>query len=318
MLPPKIEMGKTVLENVLERQPSYNRCVPGRLLISKKTAIIGVAVCLVILLSTALMANRDIMGEGFHGTLVVAVPVNNGLVACADKRLFNDATRTFDDSFVKIRKVNSSTLFAATNTVGFLNKTTGKMDFDAFEIVAKYNARREFSGDKVFWDGLRNEIRKQLLAYLNKRKFVDWPETDVANNRLLFNLVFYSVADHKIRNYTLRVFYEKAQTPVIDIPDVFSEEVRTPQLIGKGKSVMDYLSLHPELARDTAIARFDEATFDVKKTTTLDAVSFATKLFSLTNTALPGAEVSAEHDCALLSYQNGFQWIDEAGLRIKK
>ena len=255
--------------------------------------------------------------QGLHGTLVVAVPVNEGLVVCADKRLFNDATGTFDDTFVKVRKVNSNTLFVATNTIGFLDRSTGKMEFDAFEITSNYAKKHDFSGGHVFWDGLRTEIRKQILAYLNKRKYTEWPATDIANNRLLFNLVFYSVGpDRRIRSYSLRVFYEKAQTPVIDIPDVFAEEVRTPQLTGKGKAVMDYLSLHPELVRDLGIARFEESNFDVKKTSTLDAVNFAGKLFSLTNTALPGAEVSSEHDCVLLSDQNGFQWIDDLG-RLK-
>lgn len=252
--------------------------------------------------------------QGLHGTLVVAVPVNDGLVVCADKRLFNDTTRTFDDSFVKVRKVNANTLFVATNTIGFLDKSTGKMDFDAFEITADYAKQHNFNDTHIFWDGLRSETKKQLLGYLKKRKFADWPATDTANNRLLFNLVFYSVgSDRHIRSYSVRVFYEKEQTPVIDIPEVFAEEVRTPQLTGKGKSIMDYLSIHPELIRDPAIGRFDESVFDAKKTSILDAVTFASKLFSLTNTALPGAEVSATHDCAYLNFQTGFRWIDDQG-----
>src|SRR5687768_12870493 len=53
------------------------------------------------------------------GTLVVAVPVREGLVACADKRFFNADAGTFTDNNVKIRKVNGNALFVATNTVGF-------------------------------------------------------------------------------------------------------------------------------------------------------------------------------------------------------
>jgi hypothetical protein len=246
------------------------------------------------------------------------MPVKEGLVACSDKRLFNDQTGKFDDSSVKIRKVNSNTLFVATNTIGFLNKTTGKLEFDVNEITAGYAAKHVFSSGQAFWDGLKEEIRKQLLKYLAKRKYADWPETDVANNKLLFNLVFYSLNKDSVRSYSLTVFYEKASTPVIFIPGVISEEVKTPKLIGKGKDVMAYLSAHPDLARDPGILRFDESNFDIKNVAVSDAVTFAKKLFFLTNSSLPQAEVSATYDCALLGYQNGFQWIDDSGFPIKK
>jgi len=66
-----------------------------------------------------------------------------------------------------------------------------------------------------------------------------------------------------------------------------------------------------------SILRFDEGHFDIKQITVVDAVNFAGRLFSVTNKALPQTEVSATHDCSLLSYQNGFQWIDDLGLPIK-
>jgi len=255
--------------------------------------------------------------QGLHGTLVIAVPVSQGLVACADKRLFNDSTGKTDDTFVKIRKANNSTLFVATNTVGFLDKTTGKLQFDVYDLVEKYTSVHDFSSTS-FWNGLKDEIRKQLVAYLKQQKFADWPETDKANNNLLFNLVFYSTAGNRARSYSFTVFYEKAQTPVITMPGVVSEDVKTPKLSGKGKDVMVYLSQNPGLAQDPAILRFDESRFDIAKTSVADAVNFAKTLFTLTNSAVPQAEVSATHDCALLGYQTGFTWIDDSGSPIGK
>lgn len=247
------------------------------------------------------------------GTLVVAVPVTEGLVACADKRLYNDQTGGFTDDFVKIKKVNHNTLFVATNTVGFLDKTAGKIEFDVFEITSAYVSQREFTPGRQYWDGLKNEIRKQLRDYLAKRNYNDWPETDRATNRLLFNLVFYSAANNTARSYSLRVFYEKARTPVIDTPDVVSEIVRTPKLSGKGRDVMAYVARNPSFASDPAILQFDQSRFDIKKTTVATVVGFAKKLFSLTSTAIPQARVSAAYDCALLSYQDGFLWLDDSG-----
>jgi hypothetical protein len=284
----------------------------------KKLVVLSTNLVFIALSLCDLSAVQSINVQTLSGTLVVAIPVREGLVACSDKRAFNDQTGTFNDNFVKIRKVNSKTLFVATNTIGFLDKTTGKMEFDVFEITAAYAAKHDFNNGKQFWDGLKKEIRKQLLAYLAKRKFKDWPETDVANKKLLFNLIFYSTSKESVRSYTLRVFYEKARTPVVYIPDMISQDVKLPQLSGKGKDVMDYLARNPSLAQDPSILRFDQAHYDIQKITIVDAVNFAKKLFSTANTAIPQARVSATYDCALLSYQNGFQWIDDSGHEMQK
>ena len=249
--------------------------------------------------------------QSIGGTLVVAVPVREGLAACSDKRLFNESTGTFTDDFVKIHQVSQNALFVATNTTGFFNPSTGRMEFDVFDLTARYVSLHGFTPDKVFWDGLNKQIRENLLQYLLKRPYKDWPETDHANSRLLFNLVFYTVAGNTDRSYSMSVFYEKAPTPVIDIPNVVGLLVRSPQLLGKGKIVMSYLATKPELARDPSILRFDQANFDAKKTTTQDAVSFAQTLFRITNEALPGARVSATYDCALLDYRSGFRWLTD-------
>ena len=84
-------------------------------------------------------------------------------------------------------------------------------------------------------------------------------------------------------------------------------------LLGKGKDVMVLFAKKPELARDPSILKFDQSYFNVERTSPRDAVIFASKLFSLTNANLPQARVSATHDCALLSSQNGFHWIDDFG-----
>lgn len=284
---------------------------------TRKLIVRSTKLVFILLFLFDLSAAQSIKNQSLSGTLVIAVPIKEGLVACSDKRAFNDQTGTFNDNFVKIRKVNSNTLFVATNTIGFLDKTTEKIEFDVNDITARYVAKSDFNNRKPFWDGLKREIRKQLLEYLAERKFADWPETDVPNNKLLFNLIFYSTSNESVRSYTLRVFYEKARTPIVYIPDMVSQNVKLPQLGGKGKDVMDYLNRNPSLSQDPSILRFDQAHYDNQKITIVDAVNFAKKLFSLTNTAIPQARVSADYDCALLSYQNGFQWIDDSGFPIK-
>ena len=248
--------------------------------------------------------------ERKRGTLVVAVPVNAGLVACADKRLFNADAGTFTDEFVKIRKAGDNALFAATNTVGFYDRKSRKMAFDAFEITQNYTTRHTFTSDKQYWNGLKQEIREKLVTYLSGQPYANWPETDTANKGLLFNLVFYSVNGDRAHSHTLKVFYEKRKTPVVTIPDAVTEEVRFPKLSGKGREVMRFLAGSPRTANDPAILRFDERSFVATSTSTSDAVDFARKLFALTNIEIPKAQVSSTFDCALLDHATGFRRLE--------
>lgn len=290
----------------------YIRCILTRLIgrhnemrfagtsLSVFPAAVSLVICIV------LSANAQRIG----GTLVVAVPVQDGLVTCSDKRLYNEFTHSFTDDFVKIHPAGTNALFVATHTTGFFDAKSGKMAFDVFDLTANYVSQRGFSSTDAFWDGLKKQIRDRLLAYLSQRKFADWPSTDLANNKLLFNLVFYAIDGRKARSYSISVFYEKAVTPVIFIPNVVREEVKTPKLLGKGKDVIGLLSRDPKLSRDPSILRFDQYNFDALRTTTADAGDFAGKLFLLANTRSPQAQVSKTYTCALLDYQDGFRWLN--------
>ena len=276
----------------------------------------GLVVCTLLFSNWSTGASQENKIDRAGGTLVVAVPVSNGLVVCSDKRLLNETTGSFRDDFVKLHKVSDKSVFVATHTTGFLNKTTGKMGFDIFDVTQNFVARNAFLPKREYWTALRNEIQAKLSSYLSSQKFQDLPETDVANNRLLFNLIFFSVDESSIRSYSISVFYEKAQRPVINVADVVTETVRTPKLIGKGKDVMMLFARDPSLGRDPTILKFDQSNFSSAKTSVSDAVSFASRLFKLTSSELPQAAVSAAHDCGVLRFVDGFSWIDDEGKPI--
>ena len=266
--------------------------------------------------AVALVTAAQISNEG--GTLVVAVPVQTGLVVCSDKRLYNESNKTYRDDYTKIQKAGEKALFVATHTTGFLNRVTGRMEFDIFDLTKNFVSQHGFEPTRQFWNDLRNEIQRKLFAYLSKQRFKDLPETDLANNRLLFNLVFFSVEGIAVKSYSISVYYEKAQTPVLNVSDVVTETVKNPKLLGKGKDVMGLLARSPSTASDVSILRFDQTYFKAAATTPADAVTFANRLFSLTNTRLPLARVSAEHDCALLSYRENFVWLNDSGNVLQK
>ena len=279
----------------------------------RKSVVPALSLICLFLITCGLAAAQRSSSQPLHGTLVVAVPVREGLVACSDKRLFNSDAGTYTDTFVKIRKASANALFVATNIVGFYDQHTKTMAFNATDITANYVAKHNITDGRPFWDGLKKEIGDQLRRYLAERKFADWPESEKENGNLLFNLVFYTVAPNNIRSYTIKVYYEKAETPVIYVSDPVGEQVRTPKLSGKGRELMRYLPGDPTLANDPAILRFDESRFNAQQTSVADAVDFARKLFAFTNAVVPQAQVSATYDCSLLSYQNGFEWLGSSG-----
>jgi len=244
-----------------------------------------------------------------QGTLVVAIPVATGMVACADKRLYNIDARTYTDDFVKIRKAGPNALFAATHTVGLFDPKTKVTSFDAFKVVQDYVDKTPYRNDKEFWDGLKVSILQRMLVYLSAQPYANWPETDTANRGLLFNLIFYAMSNGKPYSQTVKVLYEKKKTPVVTVMPPVAELITSPVLAGKGRDVLKYLDRTPTVAKDPAILRFDERTFSVTTTSTLDATEFARRLFLLTSTVVPQAHVSPTFDCALLDRTTGYRML---------
>ena len=260
-------------------------------------------------LTVALIAASSIFGQTdrFGGTLVVAVPVDVGLVVCADKRLNNAEAGSFSDDNIKVRRAGPDAVFAATHTVGFFDRKSQKLAFDAFKTTQDYVDKNPFRNDKDFWDGLKVAILQGMFTYLSGKPYASWPETDTANRGLLFNLIFYAMNNGRPYSQTVKVLYEKKKTPVVTVMPPFAELVTAPKLSGKGRDVMKYLDRSPSVANDPAILKFDERTFTVATTRTSDAIEFSRKLFALTNAAVPQAHVSSTFDCALLDKATGYR-----------
>lgn len=246
-----------------------------------------------------------------QATLVVAVPVDAGLVACADKRLYNIEAATFTDDFVKIRRAGPNAVFAATHTVGFYDRKSKLMAFDAFDLVQDYVDENPYRNDKQFWDGLKAAILQRMFIYLSGQPHASWPETDTANSGLLFNLIFYSMNNGRPYSQTVKVFYEKKKTPVVTVMPPVAELITSPVLAGKGRDVLKVLNGSSSVANDPAVMRFDERVFKISTTRPEDAVEFARKLFELTSTAVPQAHVSSKFDCALLDRTSGYRALPQ-------
>jgi hypothetical protein len=256
-----------------------------------------------------LVFTASVFADPIRGTLVVAVPVREGLVVCADKRLYNVDSGSISDDAVKIRQAGDRSLFVATNTVAFYDRQSRSIAFDASQITADHLNKNAFSDDRRFWTGLKAAISTKLRSYFSARPFSQWPESDRANNHLLFNLVFYSYNGDRIFSHSIRVYYEKKRMPVILVQDPVREEVRGVKLNGKGAELMRFLAKQPPGSISPIIGKFGSSRYDPNGSTIAEAVEFAEQLFVIANRSLPTAQVSATYDCAILAKNPGFGWI---------
>ena len=117
--------------------------------------------------------------------------------------------------------------------------------------------------------------------------------------RQLFSEIGMLLCYEVTRDLPLRM--EDIETPLA--------KMKSPVLAGKGRDVLKYLDRTPTVAKDPAILRFDERTFSVTTTSTLDATEFARRLFLLTSTVVPQAHVSPTFDCALLDRTTGYRML---------
>src|SRR4051812_7276816 len=69
----------------------------------------------------------------------------------------------------------------------------------------------------------RSETNSRLIS---QSKNINICLKPILLTRLLFNLVFFAVDIDTAKSYSISIFYEKAQTPIIDITSVVPETIR--------------------------------------------------------------------------------------------
>jgi hypothetical protein len=262
-----------------------------------------------------------------HGTLVVAVATNRGLVVCADKRTY-DRVRGDLDSKRKIIQVPPSTIVTATGNPTFydiLRDGSLRLAFSAEEVTRQYFLKEGFREDDEFWRNLAYALNSEFERYLNARPFRLWPETVDSDDNALFVIgVFHVDKATGPRALYIRFSYKKSMPPIITIRR-FREPLASfssvkPIMLGNLAVYQEIVSgvdkRFADMRSDKLLAHFLKAQPHVKTVTVNSGLAFARKFIKLTSERTGWIENTDFHvgpttDCALLSTAGMFKWMGQ-------
>jgi hypothetical protein len=252
------------------------------------------------------------------GTLILAIPVREGLVLCGDRLISDNAgVRVAEET--KIRPIGTKGAFVLTGTVGLdLSTTPRTVLFDANELTEKYLKGRDI--DKVDWDDYCRVLGDAFKNALERVPFDQWPPSRRGTESVFQVLVFYVDAQHDLQGRYVRLEYLKQQPPQIDlsfqvmVKEQFDRALPIP--IGNQKVYKELKAGHSpdfdDLRRSAIVQRFIKGTEPSAQATSDDAIKFSRIIIEATSTEaklLPGrAEpVGPDCDCFVLDRHAGLQ-----------
>src|SRR5215813_3822666 len=118
---------------------------------------------------------REHQGVERGGTLILAIPVREGLVLCGD-RLITDQTGARVGEETKIKPVGERAAFVVSGRVGLdMNTTPRTVLFDAHQLIEQFLKDKDI--ETVDWEAYRTTLRDEFLRALERVPFEQWPES---------------------------------------------------------------------------------------------------------------------------------------------
>jgi len=270
---------------------------------------------LVIVLALVGFARQDQRVER-GGTLILAIPVREGLVLCGD-RWITDQTGARVGEETKIKPVGERAAFVISGRVGLdLNTNPPTVLFDAHQLTEQYLKDKDV--ETADWEEYQATLRAALQRALEKLPFAQWPESRWGSQSFLQVLIFYIDSQHQLQGVYVRLQYLRQQPPMIDVSlkrmvrEQFTRALPIP--IGNQRVYRELESGHApafdDLRRSGIIQRFIRGTLPVDGATSSEAISFARMVIRATSTrarllAGPYEPVGPDCDCFVLSKDAG-------------
>lgn len=261
------------------------------------------------------------------GTLVIAVPSKEGLVVCADKRVYYIEENITKDEKIKIIQVGGHGLFASVGMLSFTR--TAKFDpnpisIEVDRLVENYFKKKDI---RIF----KNEQWNDFCQYLEKIFNADnyqIPSND-PSKPFLQGAFFYLDLKNSINCTVVKLFIHKGRYSSLSGLGVQATFETEPEHIIKNSiKVLGEAAVIKEVKNETN-SRFDDIRRNplVQKVfnsqaiplgtfTSQEAKDFASYLIEITSkrsNLIPGfkGHVSPTCDCAILDFKDGFRWIDK-------
>jgi len=138
------------------------------------------------------------------GTLVLIIPCKDGILICADKRMYRPSIG-IDDNFPKIIKLNNYNGYAV---MGAPTVWRNKIKiFDVFDLLNEKLKENTISDNNDFWNNLKYEVRNKFINTVLNAPYNDWPESQYPqNNYILFQVIFFHTDGQKNPKMSLLQF----------------------------------------------------------------------------------------------------------------
>jgi hypothetical protein len=256
------------------------------------------------------------------GTLILAIPVREGLVLCGD-RWITDQTGAHVGEETKIKPVGERAAVVMSGRVGLDLKTNPPtVLFDAHQLTEQFLKDKDV--ETADWEQYQATLRDALQGALEQLPFERWPESRWGNQSFLQVLIFYIDRARQLQGVYVRLQYQRQQPPMIDVSmtrmirEQFAHALPIP--IGNQRVYREIESGHApafdDLRRSSFIQRFIRGTLPVDSATSSEAISFARIVIRATSTRarlLPGPyePVGPDCDCFVLSKDEGLVPIPE-------
>src|SRR5262249_32354082 len=149
------------------------------------------------------------------GTLILAIPVREGLVLCGDRWITDDnGIRVGEET--KIRPFGRRTVFVLSGKGGLDLLTTPRTTlFEANPLTEEYVKGRDIEATD-WWD-YRKMLGGAFQHALEQIPFEQWPESKWGDDSLVHVLVFYVDDQRQLQGSYVRLKYLKQQPPKIEL-----------------------------------------------------------------------------------------------------
>jgi len=264
------------------------------------------------------------------GTLIVFTKTQDGILVCADKRIsYHDSPEHHDNS-TKVVQIGANIVFAVGGVPNIEVGDNYAYGYDAITVVKDYFATNKFDNSVTFWNGVKQKLFDNFIAYLKSRTYDAWPPTLFPDAQHSFTqlLFFFTDDSHRLLIKLMQLRYMKQLPPVVEVR---SFDVEPPELYySLGWSKLDWElkkgrdSRFDDLREERALKPFLRNELPVAMVTVDAALVFTKRLIEVSNKRGPELGESPEDigigltcDCALVSPANGVRWIAK-NLNVEK
>lgn len=247
--------------------------------------------------------NYPAKSENFRtGTLIVLVPLVDGVLVCADKRSLDR------NDVVKIYPIGNAGLFTV-NGIHAINADNAET-FNA-ETTVKAFLSTDTHIDKERLEQIKEALRVAFIPYLPHLKRLNYEGMeDQPLGLTLFEVnIIYRGNDRNLRNGYILAKYVKTRSPQA----VFStsDDPLEPRVQVLGENELAQRITTGEDTRFPMLRRFLTGSYSNEEATPEGAYEFAKSLIEISSAEDPSGRISKECDCAVIGTNTPFTWLDK-------